>query len=247
MKESSFEQAPHYHFNLLDSTNNYASTIAKLTETLNGTAITADFQENGRGQRDNKWIAPTGSAFLGTLVLKTNIRPENIFFLSKWCAILVSSTLKTFLAQEINIKWPNDVFVEGKKIGGILIENTWSENQLLHSLLGIGINFTSSPSENATSISQLDANVPSTQEFLHSLRLKMNELFFLLEENRFDVIDELYHSILFQKNETRQYTLAQSQETFSGKIIRVEADGKLVIEKDDQSLLGFYMKEIIFI
>jgi BirA family biotin operon repressor/biotin-[acetyl-CoA-carboxylase] ligase len=137
--------------------------------------------------------------------------------------------------------------VEGKKIGGILIENTWSENQLLHSLLGIGINFTSSPLENTTSISELAAKIPSTQEFLHSLRLKMNELFFLLEENRFNVIDELYHSILFQKNETRQYTIAQSQETFSGKIIRVEADGKLVVEKDDQSLLGFYMKEIIFI
>jgi BirA family biotin operon repressor/biotin-[acetyl-CoA-carboxylase] ligase len=137
--------------------------------------------------------------------------------------------------------------VEGKKIGGILIENTWSENQLLHSLLGIGINFTSSPSENATSISQLDSNVPSTEEFLHSLRLKMNELFFLLEENRFDEIDERYHSTLFQKNETHQYTIAQNQETFSGKIIRVEADGKIIIEKDDQSLLGFYMKEIIFI
>ena len=242
-----FEQAPHYHFNLLGSTNNYASTIAKLPETLNGTAITADFQENGRGQRDNKWLAPTGSAFLGTLVLKTNTRSENIFFLSKWCAILVSSTLKTFIEQEVNIKWPNDVYVEGKKIGGILIENTWSENQLLHSLLGIGINFTSSPFENTTSITELSAKIPSTQEFLHSLRLKMNELFFLLEENLYSEIDELYHSVLFQKNETRKYTIAKNQETFSGKIIRVEADGKLIIEKDDQSLLGFYMKEIIFI
>jgi BirA family biotin operon repressor/biotin-[acetyl-CoA-carboxylase] ligase len=242
-----FEQAPHHHFNLLDSTNNYASTIAKLPETINGTAITADFQENGRGQRDNKWLAPAGSAFLGTLVLKVNIRPENIFFLSKWCAILVSSTLKNFIKQDINIKWPNDVFVEGKKIGGILIENTWSENQLLHSLLGIGINFSSSPLENATSIGQLNATIPSTQEFLHSLRLKMNELFFLLEGNLHSEIDELYHSMLFQKNETRNYKIAQSQETFSGKIIQVEADGKLIIEKEDQSKLGFYMKEVIFI
>jgi BirA family biotin operon repressor/biotin-[acetyl-CoA-carboxylase] ligase len=242
-----FEQAPHYHFNLLDSTNNYASTIAKLPETLNGTAITADFQENGRGQRDNIWLAPAESAFLGTLVLKANIHPENIFFLSKWCAILVSSTLKNFISQEVNIKWPNDVFVEGKKIGGILIENTWSDNQLLHSLLGIGINFSSSPFDKATSLSQLNASVPSTQEFLHSLRLKMSELFFLLEGNMHSKIDELYHSILFQKNEMHKYTIAQSQETFSGKIIEVEGDGKLVIEKDDQSLLGFYMKEVIFI
>ena len=242
-----FEQSPHSHFEQLDSTNNYASTIAKLPETQSGTAITTDFQLEGRGQRDNKWLAPEGSAFLCTLVLKAHIRPENIFFLSKWCSLLVSLTLKNFIQQDINIKWPNDVFVEGKKIGGILIENTWSENQLLHSLVGIGINFSSSPFENATSISQLNAHIPSTQEFLHSLRLKMNELFFLLEENLHFEINELYHSVLFQKNEICNYTIAQSQETFSGKIIRVEADGKLIIETEDQSNLGFYMKEVIFI
>jgi BirA family biotin operon repressor/biotin-[acetyl-CoA-carboxylase] ligase len=242
-----FEQSPHFHFEQLDSTNNYASTIAKLPETINGTAITTDFQENGRGQRDNKWLAPSGSAFLGTLVLKAKISPENIFFLSKWCAVLVSSTLKNFINQDVNIKWPNDVFVEGKKIGGILIENTWGENQLLHSIVGIGINFSSFPLEKATSLSQLNAKIPSTHEFLHSLRLKMNELFFLLEENLHSEIDELYHSVLFQKNETCKYTIAESQETFSGKIIQVEADGKLIIETEDQSNLGFYMKEVIFI
>ena len=75
----------------------------------------------------------------------------------------------------------------------------------------------------------------------------MNQIFFLLEENRFDEIDERYHSALFQKNEICNYTIAESQETFSGKIIQVEADGKLIIETEDQSNLGFYMKEVIFI
>jgi hypothetical protein len=69
---------------------------------------------------------------------------------------------------------------------------------------------------------------------------------FLLAEKQWIEIDSQYHQILFQKGEIKNYQIAKDQSYFLGKIIRVEADGKLMLETEDQSCLGFYMKEIIF-
>jgi BirA family biotin operon repressor/biotin-[acetyl-CoA-carboxylase] ligase len=242
-----FEQSPHYHLEQLDSTNNYASTIAKLPETQSGTAITADFQLEGRGQRDNKWLAEPGSSFLGTLILKIPLKPEEIFYLSKWASLQVAKTLIQHNIPRVSIKWPNDLFVEGKKIGGILIENSWREQHLHYSLIGIGINLSSKPLENATNLSEHAQSVPSIAAFLQSLRKQMDSDFFLLEGNNWNNLDEQYHNLLFQKDEKKEYRIAKDQSTFQGKITRVEADGKLILETEDRSCLGFYMKEITFL
>lgn len=74
----------------------------------------------------------------------------------------------------------------------------------------------------------------------------MDEHFFLLEEKKWIELDELYHEKLFQKEEMKDYLVTKDQSHFIGKILRVESDGKLIIETKDQLLLGFYMKEIIF-
>lgn len=240
------EHSPHFHFEQLDSTNNYASTIAKLPETRTGTAITADFQLEGRGQRDNKWLAEAGSSFLGTLIIKVQLNPENIFFLSKWSALQVAKTLIQQDIQRVSIKWPNDIFVEGKKIGGILIENSWNDQRLHYSLIGIGINLSASPIENATNFSEHSNAVPSIGNFLQTLRKQMDSDYFLLEGNNWTELDQQYHSLLFQKEEWKEYRIPKDDSTLKGKIIRVEADGKLIIQTEDQSLLGFYMKEITF-
>ncbi len=241
-----FEESPHFHFEQLDSTNNYASTIAKLPETRTGTAITADFQLEGKGQRDNKWFAEAGSSFLGTLILKVQLNPDDIFFLSKWAALQVAKTIIKLDIQDVSIKWPNDIFVEGKKIGGILIENSWSDQKLHHSLIGIGINLSASPIENTTNFSEHSNKVPSTTDFLQALRKQMDSDYFLLEGNNWMEIDLQYHKLLFQKEEWKEYRIAKDESSFTGKIIRVEADGKLLLEKEDQSLSGFYIKEIMF-
>ena len=241
-----FEQSPHSHFVQLDSTNNYASTIAKLPETQSGTAITTDFQLEGKGQRDNQWLAQPRSSFLGTIILKIKLKPEEIFYLSKWAALQVAKTLIQHNIQSVSIKWPNDIFVEGKKIGGILIENSWSEQNLHYSLIGIGINISNQNLENATCISNHTIEIPTVSSFLKTLRNQMASDLFLLEEKKWTEIDSQYHQILFQKGEIKNYQIAKDQSSFLGKIIQVEADGKLLIESEDQSCLGFYMKEITF-
>jgi len=242
-----FEQSPHSHFEQLDSTNNYASTIAKLPETQSGTAITADFQLEGRGQRDNKWLAEPGSSFLGTIILKVPFKPEEIFYLSKWASLQVAKTLIQLNIQSVSIKWPNDIFVEGKKIGGILIENSWSDQHLHYSLIGIGLNISNQNIENATCISNHTIEIPTVPSFLKTLRNLMSSDLFLLEEKKWTEIDSHYHHLLFQKGEIKNYKIAKNQSFFSGKIIHVEADGKLIVETENQSCLGFYMKEITFL
>lgn len=242
-----FEQSPHSHFEQLDSTNNYASTIAKLPETQSGTAITTDFQLEGRGQRDNKWLAEPGSSFLGTIILKVPLKPEEIFYLSKWVALQVAKTLIHQKIPQVSIKWPNDIFVEGKKIGGILIENSWSDQSLHYSLIGIGINISNQNLETATCISNHTIEIHTISSFLKTLRNQMASDLFLLEEKKWPEIDSQYHQILFQKDEIKNYQIAKDHSIFSGKILHVEGDGKLILETENQSCLGFYMKEITFL
>jgi hypothetical protein len=75
----------------------------------------------------------------------------------------------------------------------------------------------------------------------------MDSDFFLLEGNNWNNLDQQYHNLLFQNDEKKEYRITKDQSIFSGKIIRVETDGKLIVETDSQSCLGFYMKEITFL
>jgi BirA family biotin operon repressor/biotin-[acetyl-CoA-carboxylase] ligase len=118
---------PRVHFRLTDSTNERARELAA-AGAPHGTLVTADEQEAGRGRQGRAWTAPPRSAVLMSLVLRE---------LSETLPLAAAVAVCEALPIEAQIKWPNDVWIEGRKVAGILVEARPQEGW---AVLGIGLN-----------------------------------------------------------------------------------------------------------
>lgn len=124
----------------VDSTNNYAASLIKLSEVVEGTVVLTYHQTNGRGQRGNSWSSNPGQNLLFSIVLRPHfLNPADQFGLNR----MVSLALVDYLKQQgvsADIKWPNDILVNEQKIAGVLIENIIRGNHLEYTIVGIGLN-----------------------------------------------------------------------------------------------------------
>jgi BirA family biotin operon repressor/biotin-[acetyl-CoA-carboxylase] ligase len=121
--------SPRVHHRLTDSTNERAKQLAA-AGALHGTLVTADEQTAGRGRQGRAWTAPPGSAVLMSLVLRE---------LDERLPLTAAVALCEALPVEAAIKWPNDVWIEGRKVAGILVEGRPQEGW---AVLGVGLNVT---------------------------------------------------------------------------------------------------------
>ena len=120
---------PRVHFRLTDSTNERARALAA-SGAPHGTLVTADEQQAGRGRQGRVWTAPPRSAVLMSVVLRE---------LSETLPLAAAVAVSEALPLETRIKWPNDVWIDGRKVAGILVEGRPQEGW---AVLGIGLNVT---------------------------------------------------------------------------------------------------------
>lgn len=123
-------------FSELDSTQTYAKTLLQNRENL---FIVADRQTGGRGTKGRSFSSLEGGVYLTKLAFYRDFPAKDAFLIMARAAVAVCATLESFgLCPKI--KWANDVYVNDKKICGILIENTFSGGQISASLVGVGLN-----------------------------------------------------------------------------------------------------------
>ena len=122
----------------LDSTNNEARRVLDALDNLS--VIAAVGQSAGRGQGDHTWFASPGKNITATIVLKPeNLSAGDYLFVTRVTTLALLSYLREHGVQA-RIKWPNDIWVEDRKICGILIENIIDGNRMKACLIGIGLN-----------------------------------------------------------------------------------------------------------
>jgi BirA family transcriptional regulator, biotin operon repressor / biotin---[acetyl-CoA-carboxylase] ligase len=152
--------APRVHHRLTDSTNQRAKELAA-AGAPHGTLVTADEQSAGRGRQGRAWTAAPGEALLMSLVLRS---------LDELLPLRAAVAVAEAIPVDAQIKWPNDVWVEGRKLSGILVEGRPQEGWVA---LGIGLNVSTTefPEElREIAISLVLAGVSlSRDEVLHSL------------------------------------------------------------------------------
>lgn len=129
---------PHLHFDVVDSTNALAKERAD-AGAPHGTTITADRQTAGRGRQGRAWVAPAGSALLMSVIVRPLIDRYRLAPLA--AALAVAEVCEELADVEATIKWPNDVWVERRKVAGILIEARPHEDPgRSWMVVGIGLN-----------------------------------------------------------------------------------------------------------
>lgn len=126
----------------VDSTNTFASR--ELCDEESEVLVIADKQTGGRGQRDNKWESPGSVGLYFSLLLNTHIGTDSLAVVPLTWGKMVARTIETISNIKTEIKEPNDVLVNGKKIAGILIENKIYGDVCKNLIAGIGVNINNS-------------------------------------------------------------------------------------------------------
>ena len=130
---------PLLRFEELDSTNNYAREIAA-EGASEGTAVLARQQTAGRGRLGRSWVSPAGAGLYLSVILRPEVAPAQASLITLAAAIAVAETLRLDYRTPADIKYPNDILVEGRKLCGILVESAIEGGRLLYVVAGIGVN-----------------------------------------------------------------------------------------------------------
>ena len=175
------------YFPILDSTMEAARREA-LWGAEAGTVIIAEQQSGGRGRLQRKWISPRGGLAL-SIILRPNI--DHLPYMIMISSLAVVNSIQAITSLNPQIKWPNDILINEKKICGILIENDLRQNSLHHAIIGIGINVNMHISDYpeiasfATSLSDQLGREISKLDLLRQVLIEMERLYQLLSQKEY--------------------------------------------------------------
>ena len=123
---------------IVGSTNDMVRELAE-RGAAEGTVVIAGRQTAGRGRRGRRWESPQGGAWF-SILLRPPIRIDSAGCVSVLLAVAIAQSLRDWLKLPVGVKWPNDLFLHNKKLGGILLESMTQRDQIEALIAGIGVN-----------------------------------------------------------------------------------------------------------
>ena len=229
------------------STNDELIELVRKSSEPEGTRVHTNHQTGGKGQRGNVWLAESGKNILMSVLLRPGfLAPQDQFYLNLIVGLAIVDTLKKYSKAEIQLKWPNDVYLNGKKVSGVLIENNLRGNSIESSVAGIGLNVNQQGFgiASATSLAMEDGHQFDRDEVIETLLCCLEKWYLNLENGKHDSIQDEYHKILMWRGETRNFKSAS--EEFEGEITGIDKCGRLAINVNGV-LKTFGIKEVEFV
>ena len=221
-------------FDEIPSTNSKAKELVRKGEG-EGTIVIARIQKKGRGRFDRLWESPEGGLYL-SIILRPDCPPNKATVLTLVASLVVSKTINSYNLSS-NIKWPNDVRVNGKKIAGILLESEAHENKVEYIILGVGINLnidTDFLSKKirliSTSLSREIGNSVDYHSFFKKLLFNFDKYYKLFLDKKYDFILKEW------KNQSdtlgRRVRINTASEQIIGKAYDIDQSGFLIVIGD---------------
>ena len=234
----------------VDSTNNYAKEAVKAFSPADFTIIKASVQKQGKGQGKNFWYSEKDKNLtISIIIYPKMLLPEQQFKLSVMTSLAICDLLQTHNIQDVQIKWPNDILVKGKKICGILIENTICSNHIENSVIGIGLNINqdSFPSflPDATSMYIITGKTyiidSCLQELAHALYLRYQQVQ--------DAEDSFFYVEYLQRlyGYNQQMLFRDKQGLFKANIKGINEYGLLLLLDTHGTLRTYRNQEVIYV
>lgn len=210
------------------------------------TVVWTENQTNGRGQMGSVWSSEKNKNLTFSVFLDTSWLPlEKQFYLNCAVALSVLRALKRLSVPKLNIKWPNDILSDNKKVSGVLIENLVKNATKSHSVIGIGLNVNQIEFEykNASSLKCITGIHYSLEELLNLIVELLKEEVKRLRKGLFKEVYKEYEAYLFRLKKPSTFELSTG-ERFVGIIIKVTKDGKLQLLLEDEIVSEYGLKEI---
>jgi BirA family biotin operon repressor/biotin-[acetyl-CoA-carboxylase] ligase len=216
--------------------------------------IFTENQTHGRGQQGTSWVSEPGQNLTFSIILRlSDLSLDKQFLFNKALSIHLLGFFRTYFsnpAYAFHIKWPNDVYLNGKKIAGILVENSLSGTHITASVLGIGLNVNQQVFDfpTASSLAIAFDKPIDRYELLNSLLLYLDENlplnFETLSMAEVQTIHKVYDATLWGLHQPRWYQAAA--DPFIATLKGVDEQGLLILETK-QGIERFEIKSVQFI
>jgi BirA family biotin operon repressor/biotin-[acetyl-CoA-carboxylase] ligase len=221
-----------HYFPEISSTMDAARELAK-RGARDGTVVIAEAQTRGRGRLSREWLSPKGGIYF-TLLLRPRISPTYAPRINLMAAVAVAATIRKLFGLKAQLKWPNDVLIEGKKVCGILAEMDAEMDVVNFVNVGIGINANASIPQYekmATSLKDLLGRSIPRKELLRALLAEIERRQALLME--VDLLEEWKKLSVTLNQDVR---IVAPGEVIVGQAIDIDTTGALIIKEKNGSL-----------
>ena len=234
----------------LTSTNSHLMERAR-DDAASGTVCLAEYQTAGRGRRGREWVSPFGGNIYLSILWRFQQGPAVLSGLSLAAGVAAIRALQCFDISGLGLKWPNDIYWQGKKLGGILVEISGEANGPCSVVLGIGLNVSLSEKE-AQHISQawidlqaiLNGAAPSRNRLSAALLNELLPVIACYEKQGLQHYLQAWRSYDCMLN--RPVTLHLGQNSITGVVHGINADGMLLLKGKDGRIQVFTSGEVSF-
>jgi BirA family biotin operon repressor/biotin-[acetyl-CoA-carboxylase] ligase len=214
-----------------------------------GTIVVADQQTNGRGRMSRAWYSPSGTGIWMSMIIRPNIPVNTTPQLTLLTAVAIVQAIEELTPLKPDIKWPNDIMINGKKVVGILTELQAEADQVHSVIIGTGINvnqktddFPEDLQNIATSLLIETETSWERAQLIQTILLRFESLYSLFLSKGFKPIKILWESYAISLNKV---LIARTLKgTVEGKAIGIDDDGALLIETSDKKIEKIYSADI---
>jgi len=225
------------YFQETDSTNLRAKHIAE-NGAPEGTVVIAESQTGGRGRRGRPWFSPAGEGIYVSVILRPSISPDEAPRLTLLAAVAAAETLLHQTQLRPRIKWPNDIMVDGKKLGGILTQVSTEMDAVDYIVVGLGLNvntprrnFPADLRERATSI-RAEMNRPFARiDLLRRYLERFEDLYGMFNRSGFQPVLDRWKEL--SDIIGRGIRVDLPNRCYTGKVLDVDHDGVLILRGED--------------
>lgn len=232
-----------YYFDSIDSTQNFATSISK-NQNEGGTVVISEIQKAGKGREGRTWISPKGGIWL-SIVLRPSFDVGKVTLMPFAAAVALSNAIQKTLGITTELKWPNDLTLNGKKVAGMIIDASIESTRIESLVLGVGINFRVDPSQIekkirrgsnfygvSTLVDQKDRSRPAklVQSFLEELE----NVLALFASDKTQII--INHWMKKSSTIGRTINVTTQDQIISGKAVKLDKDGALIIKQNSKSI-----------
>ena len=223
-----------FYYESCDSTNKIATQLVRQGAVQHGALIFTEFQTQGRGQQQKTWESASGDNLTFSLVLFPNLAIKHFFRLNILVSLAVAEAMDNWVKDEIKIKWPNDIFYQDHKLGGILIQNNLQGTRVKSSVVGIGINVNQIHFNypRAISLTNIRNQIINREELLNEILIRLESTWEELLTRDLTKLEREYSARLYGKGLRK--TFEDNNGLFQGVITGVDEQGRLIIKTKNE-------------
>lgn len=230
------------------STQIIAHELAR-NDAKHGTVVIADEQTAGKGRMNRNWHSTKGKGIWLSMILRPTILPYQAPQLTLLTATVLADVIKKITGASVQIKWPNDILINSKKISGILTELQAEQDQIQYIVVGIGMNVNHSLDDLPEDINHKASSLMIETKQTWDIQILIQEILMEFEKAYTEYMTSGFHDI---KNKWESYgfklgkriTIRTMQRTWDGKFLGIAEDGALLVQDDQGETNKLYSAEI---